>query len=907
MAAIAALLFSGTDLLEALIGSMQDTLHGPGLTNHSLQAVAMTWTQRQQEPLLASTVQTVWSIDRVDMSEGSDGNGGYAATTNSTSRMAVTAHLQPVSFLHRDDAVSVVNTAAAAVVDAYTKDSWATPTCNATHDGQWRPLLPSQPPMSMLQRHLSTAATALCPSPLATGVSTVLAPIQSVRSIRSIQSIRSIHSVPQAVVTGIVPTAAPTDTVIGTTIPIASTDIGVHIASSSETTSMARHLNTSVLWSQKILTWMDMCQLTCVSEGNSSDGIINSSSSASSSSSSSSSSTTSSSLYNNCKCESPFLQLPWLQLMAMAVLLFGLRQYWLRSPVRLQTPQRPVSIKRRNPITGTVEHIPLHLLVQSACPHLADPAMNVYHPHPLLSGGHLQTMYAAVYQRASHTTVAYDRELVNLPDGGVMSLDWHHPSSIQTVPPSSSSEPPPQPSSSSEPSPQLPKKKLPYVLILHGLTGGSHETYVQDLVTQVGDANLPSVVMNFRGCSGTPLTSAQLYSGAWTGDVAYCIRHIQNKLPGVVLFACGFSLGANVLTKYVGEMGDKCPLVGAASIGNPFDLLGGLRALHRSWIGKNIYSRAMTKNLSKLFLSHAHAFKDTDGLDIEGINNAVFMVDFDEACTRRAFNYHTVEEYYRQASSAQYIPSIAIPMLMLSACDDPVANFEVLPWRECLYNPHVVLATTSRGGHLGWFEASWSNFLLPGRRWFAKPVGEFIKAILEANLSLSEIESAENTNQSLLPNLALRGLPLGSSATVLNRPVTADELILTEVVKPTLMGSIVPICNEESVSPPDVVGSSLVASANPVKHQCPPATIRRVRLIECHVLKVKREVSLTSVKPVLEMAKRESLHVAQPAATLTSVLLKFLRGGGGQRVWTLLGVLVWLYVSRSARSGRGLK
>ncbi|KAJ1340235.1 hypothetical protein BSLG_005121 [Batrachochytrium salamandrivorans] len=543
--------------------------------------------------------------------------------------------------------------------------------------------------MSMLQRHLSTAATALCPSPLATGVSTVLAPIQSVRSIRSIQSIRSIHSVPQAVVTGIVPTA-PTDT------------------------------------------------------------------------------------------------LPWLQLMAMAVLLFGLRQYWLRSPVRLQTPQRPVSIKRRNPITGTVEHIPLHLLVQSACPHLADPAMNVYHPHPLLSGGHLQTMYAAVYQRASHTTVAYDRELVNLPDGGVMRMD---------------------------------------------------------------------------------------------GDVAYCIRHIQNKLPGVVLFACGFSLGANVLTKYVGEMGDKCPLVGAASIGNPFDLLGGLRALHRSWIGKNIYSRAMTKNLSKLFLSHAHAFKDTDGLDIEGINNAVFMVDFDEACTRRAFNYHTVEEYYRQASSAQYIPSIAIPMLMLSACDDPVANFEVLPWRECLYNPHVVLATTSRGGHLGWFEASWSNFLLPGRRWFAKPVGEFIKAILEANLSLSEIESAENTNQSLLPNLALRGLPLGSSATVLNRPVTADELILTEVVKPTLMGSIVPICNEESVSPPDVVD----------------------------VLKVKREVSLTSVKPVLEMAKRESLHVAQPAATLTSVLLKFLRGGGGQRVWTLLGVLVWLYVSRSARSGRGLK
>ncbi|KAI8918081.1 Alpha/Beta hydrolase protein, partial [Entophlyctis helioformis] len=233
--------------------------------------------------------------------------------------------------------------------------------------------------------------------------------------------------------------------------------------------------------------------------------------------------------------------------------------------------------------------------------------------------------------------------------------------------------------------------------------------------------------------SNTPLVTPQLYSGAYTGDIKYVVGHIINKIPNVSLFAFGFSLGSNVLIKYAGEMGESCPLAGCCSIGNPYDFLGGLRALHRTWFNRTVYSTQMAKNLSNMFRKHSHAFKDILEMDHEAIYNAKYLVDFDEACTRRAFNFRSADEYYRHASCAQHVPDVAIPTLLFSALDDPIAPPELIPYRESRANPHVILATTAHGGHLGWFDGtSIQNILFPGRRWFAKPVAEFAKAILLA-------------------------------------------------------------------------------------------------------------------------------------------------------------------------------
>ena len=55
------------------------------------------------------------------------------------------------------------------------------------------------------------------------------------------------------------------------------------------------------------------------------------------------------------------------------------------------------------------------------------------------------------------------------------------------------------------------------VVIAHGLTGGSHEHYVRAavsvLTTPISSGGLAAraVVMNFRGCNDSPVTTPRLY------------------------------------------------------------------------------------------------------------------------------------------------------------------------------------------------------------------------------------------------------------------------------------------------------------------------------------------------------------------------------------------------------------
>lgn len=156
------------------------------------------------------------------------------------------------------------------------------------------------------------------------------------------------------------------------------------------------------------------------------------------------------------------------------------------------------------------------------------------------------------------------------------------------------------------------------VIILHGLTGGSDEDYLQDLIVELTRLKYNSVVMNYRGCASSPVITPQLYSGGFTEDIRGCINHILNRDPSTRIFGVGYSLGANILTKYVGEEGVKCKLIGFASVAGPYDLMVGMRALHRSWMGKNLYSRRLASNLIRIFSKHEHIFENSE-LDVSAI------------------------------------------------------------------------------------------------------------------------------------------------------------------------------------------------------------------------------------------------------------------------------------------------
>jgi uncharacterized protein len=95
---------------------------------------------------------------------------------------------------------------------------------------------------------------------------------------------------------------------------------------------------------------------------------------------------------------------------------------------------------------------------------------------------------------------------------------------------------------------------------------GSTEAYARAVVAPatapVSDGGLGyrAVVMNFRGCAGTPITSPQLYSAGHTEDIQQAVWYIRNLYPKAPLVGLGFSLGANVLTRYLAEEGENARL-----------------------------------------------------------------------------------------------------------------------------------------------------------------------------------------------------------------------------------------------------------------------------------------------------------------------------------------------------------
>jgi abhydrolase domain-containing protein 1/3 len=112
----------------------------------------------------------------------------------------------------------------------------------------------------------------------------------------------------------------------------------------------------------------------------------------------------------------------------------------------------------------------------------------------------------------------------------------------------------------------------------------------------------------------------------------------------------------------------------------------------------------------------------------EGIEKSLSIRDFDNHATRIVGKYETVDTYYRRCSSSTYVQSVSIPLLCISALDDPVCTREAIPWDECRANKNVVLATIKHGGHLAFFEGITASSL-----WWVRAANEFLDVLLASN------------------------------------------------------------------------------------------------------------------------------------------------------------------------------
>ncbi|KAL3663809.1 hypothetical protein V7S43_011222 [Phytophthora oleae] len=363
---------------------------------------------------------------------------------------------------------------------------------------------------------------------------------------------------------------------------------------------------------------------------------------------------------------------------------------------------------------------------------------NKYYPPWRLFNGHLQTVRFAYDERGPK--INYKRQLMKLPDGGVVSLDWALLQD-QNVPNQDLNVA----ASTTWLADVEPTRRT--MILLPGLTGGSPENYIRSTIAKLQELGWQCVVLNARGCANTPVTTAQLFCSAYTGDLRFVLQQLSDKYDFTqeAFVGVGFSMGSNVLVKYLGEDGEQTPLTGAISVGNPFDLAICSANFGGSLFNRMTYDKALNNNLRELFFNKCNAakqFENYPGVDLEAIKATRTVRDFDDTLTKYVFHYDTVDDYYNDAGSVKKLGSVRVPLLCINAEDDPISISSALPKdKEVEANPNIILCTTKSGGHLAFYESSLKQ-QENGKKeretnmWTVNPIAEFAEAV-----RLSKVES----------------------------------------------------------------------------------------------------------------------------------------------------------------------
>lgn len=253
------------------------------------------------------------------------------------------------------------------------------------------------------------------------------------------------------------------------------------------------------------------------------------------------------------------------------------------------------------------------------------------------------------------------------------------------------------------------------VLILHGLCGCSQSSYVLALQSQLNKMGKASVAMNFRGCSGHSNRLARTYHSGASEDLRAVLQALANEFPNSSISAVGYSLGANVLLKYLGEEGDTARCVAAVAVSTPFQLAHCSRAMLKgpsSLYGRYFVNRLGNSLRDKLQqLELAGADQELQRLRALQIPKRFAHIwQFDDLVTAPLHGFTDAADYYERCSSAGFIDQISTPTLLLQSNDDPIIPATALPDPDEL-PANVEFRLIDKGGHVGFISARDRNWL----------------------------------------------------------------------------------------------------------------------------------------------------------------------------------------------------
>ena len=168
--------------------------------------------------------------------------------------------------------------------------------------------------------------------------------------------------------------------------------------------------------------------------------------------------------------------------------------------------------------------------------------------NPLLFNGHVQTCWTAASKGAP--AVHYKRQIFEAEHSGYSGSYAVDFVTTEQTDEEDGSLPPRTTYYSADELARLGSDDArPMLVILHGLSGGSHEVYLRHGIAALLDSGAwEACVINSRGCAKSKITTGILYNARATWDTRQTVRWLRTTFPNRPLFGLGFSLGACILT-----------------------------------------------------------------------------------------------------------------------------------------------------------------------------------------------------------------------------------------------------------------------------------------------------------------------------------------------------------------------
>lgn len=287
-----------------------------------------------------------------------------------------------------------------------------------------------------------------------------------------------------------------------------------------------------------------------------------------------------------------------------------------------------------------------------------------------MTNAHAQTILPRFFR--PNLQLNYDIELLPTPDHDELELAWTKP----------------QPKNNDK----------PLAIVLHGLEGNIDSFYAKGMMKALQLAGFDVVLMHFRNCGQKANKLARAYHSGETSDLDFVLCEIKSRFPNKPLMAVGFSLGGNVLTKYLGECKEHSKLDAAAVVSAPFALASSCKVIQTSCF--KLYQKYLLDRLKKSTSRKLDHIRENLNLTAQQVNAIRDLWEFDNKITAPLHGFIDAADYYLKSSGKPYLKRIKTPTLVIHAQDDPMLSKEAIPTVQDV-SRFVKLAVSKQGGHVG--------------------------------------------------------------------------------------------------------------------------------------------------------------------------------------------------------------